>query len=318
MKKINLPGLLNMYHSLSRSDGFDYPLNTPIDAKNKKGNQKSPQLKQITKQWIVSRIGYTEQNPLFFASFRVFSGCYPELFRLGWEMCALIISFLGLFCGIAQADPGRIYTHPDTAVAGGVSGSVNLELTHALAVDHERLHVFLADLTDGGRHFAFTHLPIGKFDLVLVSKNHAVYEGLSLGDTSPAISPVSTKNLATRIAVADSFFNRHTVCRIGFNGDRAYAFVERLRDKLTLQQSGEKLDHDLRRLEVIELEQAGDDWQMVNSRHLYREEEPPGPGLPFFQHFQVSGLGNIRVVDSVKDLGVILLSGTAIVGDRKD
>jgi len=222
---------------------------------------------------------------------------------------SLVLSHFLLFLLAATgfADPGRIYTQADSAAPGGIEGGWEKELTHALAVDHERAHVYRAELSEGGKHFLFAHLPIGKFDLVLVTKNRMVYEGLALGDAPSAASPVSLKNLATRIAAADSFFNRHTVHRTGFEGDRAFAFVERIRDKLTLQQSGEKLDHDLRRLEIIELEQAGDDWQMVNTRHLYREEEPPGPDLPFLQHFQVSGLGNIRVVESVKQLGTLQL-----------
>jgi len=219
----------------------------------------------------------------------------------------VIRHFLFLLATVCFADQGRIYTQPDPAAPGGIEGSAGMELTHALAVDHERAHVYLATLSEGGRHFHFAHLPIGKFDLVLVSKNRAVYEGLALGDASTGLSPVSSKNLATRIAMADSFFNRHTVYRTGLEGDRAFAFVERIRDKVILKQSGEVLDHDLRRLEIMELEQANDDWQMVATRHLYREEEPAGPDLPFFKHFEFSGLGNIRVVDSVKQLGTLAL-----------
>jgi hypothetical protein len=85
------------------------------------------------------------------------------------------------------------------------------------------------------------------------------------------------------------------------------ALVERLRDRLILQQSGEKLAANVRRLEVIELEQATDDWQMIQSRHLYREGEPIEKSPPFFQHGYLAGLSGIRVVESVKDLGTVTL-----------
>ena len=219
----------------------------------------------------------------------------------------LIYSVLVLFVLQLRADPGRIYTAPDNAAPGGIQGSVTVELTHAIAIDHDRLHVYLAELSDGGRAFHFAHLPVGKYDLVLVTKDGAIYEGLALGDATASLSPASLKNLETRIAVADSFFNRHMVHRTGIEGDRILAFVERIRDKTILKQSGEKLDSNLRRLEIIELQQAADDWQMVTTRHIYREDEPIEDNPPFLKHFFFSALGNIRVVDSVKDLGALSL-----------
>ena len=230
---------------------------------------------------------------------------FTHRFKISMSHWLLVISqFLILS---AFADPGRIYTGTDVQATGGIEGRVELELTHALAIDHARLHVYRADLTDNGRAFHFLHLPVGKYDLVFLAKNKSLFEGLTLGNTGAELPPVSTKNLETRVAVADSFFNRYKIHRIGFEGDRAFVLVERLRDKLILKQSGEKLDSNLRRFEVIELEQAGDDWQMVTTRHFYREEEPVVQGSPFFKHFQISELGNIRVVDNVKQLGALPL-----------
>lgn len=220
---------------------------------------------------------------------------------------ALLFLTMFLAAVAAHAQSGRIYTAPESSAPGGIEGSVPVELTHAIAIDHERSHVYLGELSDGGHAFHFTHLPVGKYDLVLVTKDRAVYEGLALGDPATALSPASMKNLETRIALADSFFNRYTIHRAGIEGDRVFAFVERIRDKTILKQSGEKLDADLRRLEIIELEQAGDDWQMVTTRHIYREGEPIEDNPPFFKHFFFSALGNIRVVDSVKALGALTL-----------
>ena len=84
-------------------------------------------------------------------------------------------------------------------------------------------------------------------------------------------------------------------------------FVERIRDTLILRQSGETLNSILRRIEVVELIKAKDDWQMLNTRHLYREEAPVGPNMAFFTHKLVPELSNVRVIDSVKDLGSISL-----------
>ena len=215
--------------------------------------------------------------------------------------------FLFLLSATLCADPGRIYTAPDSASPGGIEGKTLLSLTHALAVERDRLHVYRGELADGGRAFRFSHLPVGKYDLVLVSGSNVVFEGLTLGSPLVNPDPVSAQNLEKRIAVADSFFNRCAVCRTGIAGDQALAFVERIRDSLTLQQSGEKLNANLRRLEIIELVRAADDWQMSTARHIYREEIPLGSTPGFLQHFFVSTIGNIRVVDSVKQLGTLNL-----------
>ena len=115
-----------------------------------------------------------------------------------------------------------------------------------------------------------------------------------------------SKGMKKRVAMADAFFNRSKIHRFGIDGEKALVFVERLRDKGDiLKQSGEALGENLRRLEVIELDQATDDWQMIQSRHLYREGEPIVKGAPFLKHAFVAGLGNIRVVDSIKDLGTL-------------
>lgn len=215
--------------------------------------------------------------------------------------------FLFLFAAALRADPGRIYTAPDPASTGGIEGTSPLPLTHALAVEHDRIHVYRAELADGGKSFRFEHLPVGKYDLVLVAAGSTVYEGIALGEPPVNPDPVSQENLETRIAVADSFFNRHQTHRIGISGDQALVFVERLRDKLILKQSGEKLNSNLRRLEIIELARATDDWQMSTTRHIYREEEALRDDPAFMKHFFVSTIGNLRVVDSVKQLGALAL-----------
>lgn len=219
----------------------------------------------------------------------------------------LLVVFAFSFAAVLRADPGRIYTAPDPAATGGIEGTAPMPLTHALAIDHDRLHVYRSDLTDGGKAFQFHHLPVGKYDLVLVAEGNMVFEGLALGDPAGSLDPTSAQNLRTRVGAADSFFNRFTILRTGLSGDQALVFVERIRDRLILQQSGEKLNANLRRLEIIELERAGDDWQMSATRHIYREEEPIRENPPSMKHFFVSTIGNLRVVDSVKQLGSVTL-----------
>ncbi len=208
---------------------------------------------------------------------------------------------------IPKSESGRIYTKPDPADSGGIVGTISKgTLIWAVAVDHDRKRVYLGDIN--GDSFRFDNVAVGKYDIVLITSDGKVYEGLALGEPVTALPPVSVENLKKRIAKADEFFNRSTPHRLGVDGDRAYAFVERLRDRTILKQSGEVLDAEIRRLEVIEFHQAGDDWQMVETRHLYREPEPgAGKHRPFLQPVNIPALGNIRVVNTVKQLGKIMV-----------
>jgi len=208
----------------------------------------------------------------------------------------------------AYAQAGRIYTKPEAADAGSISGRVDEELTHAVAVEHSRVHVYRAELSDGGRAFRFEHLPVGMYDLVLFTKSAVVYEGLALG-AAANLPEASAKNLETRVAVADGFFKTARIHRTGVSadGETLFAFVERYRANNILKQSGEALNEMVRRFEVIELARATDDWQMTSSRHIYREGEPIPANPQFRKAVNIPALGELRVVATAKDLGKISL-----------
>jgi len=202
-------------------------------------------------------------------------------------------------------DAGRIYTAPDPAATGGLIGTLPAgELTHAMAVDSERVRVYRAVPVAGSNQFRFENLPVGKYDLVLVTKGHQVFEGLRLGNAI-ALSVGLQTNLEIRIAKADSYFNRYFIHRCGIVDDRILAFVERIRDRQILTQSGDLVKANIRRLEIIELTQAVDDWQMNQTRHVYRQYEPIEKSPAFCRHTYVPVLSGIRVVTTMKDLGTI-------------
>jgi hypothetical protein len=226
----------------------------------------------------------------------------PSRFLL--TLMVATLPFLTSSIARAKGDPGRIYTAPDAAATGGIEGHSPVPVTHALALDHERVHVYRGKLSEGGKTFTFSNLPVGKYDIVLVDEGKIIWEGVNLGEPLPPLSEKSSANLKQRIAVADAFFNSHLVHRLGLLGDHSYAFVERLRDRDTLTQGGAIMGN-VSRLEIIEFQQADDDWQMTETRHIYREEEPKKAGAPFMKHFYVSDLGNIRVVDTVKKLPLL-------------
>ena len=235
----------------------------------------------------------------------------------GWEPCvrAALVALAFVLAGmlaiptIASAQTANLYTKPVPGAAGGISGRVNTELTHAVALHRDRVSCYRAEISDGGQAFRFSGLPTGKYDLVFITKSGGIYEGLFLGESRDSMTGIMRQKLDERVLKADTFFNKARLHRFGVteDGNLCLAFVERVRDTLILKQSGETLNSNLRRFEIIDLAKATDNWQMMTSRHIYREEAPVGEGMGFNDHRHLPGLGNLRVIDTVKDLGNIVL-----------
>ena len=61
-----------------------------------------------------------------------------------------------------------------------------------------------------------------------------------------------------------------------------------------------------RRFELAQFDRAADTWSFMVNRHLYREEDAAGR-VEFLNSKFIPALGNVRVIESVKDLGVIAL-----------
>jgi hypothetical protein len=225
---------------------------------------------------------------------------------MGGKTMRLLMVVMLAVSPMARGDgPGRIYTKLEDADSGVMSGKVSgSKLTHAIAVERDRKRVYLAAIAGGGTGFHFEKLPAGRFDLVLVTSDNRVVEGVGLG-AETKLTDDRAKHLKEGVAKADSFFNRHQIHRIGVGEGFVLVFAERIRDGVILRGSGEKIDACLRRLEIIELREAEDEWQMVGTRHLYREETPQIKGIPFLSHIHLPALGGLRLAGTPKDLGII-------------
>lgn len=209
----------------------------------------------------------------------------------------------------ARADgPGRIYTKPVAGDTGVITAKVTgAELTHAIAVERDRTRVFLGTLDAAGTTIRFENLPVGRYDLVLVTKDKRLIEGLALG-AAVDLPADRAAHLAAGVAKADTFFNRHKQHRAGVEGGVALVLVERVRDSTILRGSGEQLDANLRRFEIIELRAADDEWQMARTRHLFRGEFPRAKDETYFVHSYLPALGGLRVTAAPRDLGNIDLT----------
>jgi hypothetical protein len=220
----------------------------------------------------------------------------------------VILCFFGLVWAVSAQNTKSFYTQPSPGAGGGITAKVDTALTHAIALERDRTSAYRATLSDENMRFHFTNLPTGKYDLLLFTKAGTLFEGLQLGDSADSVTGEGRKNLEERIAKADAFFNKYKLHRMGLieGGDKLLALIEKMRDKETLTGGGEKLNGPVRRFEIAQFDKASDTWSFQVNRHLYREEEAAGRN-DFLDSKFVPALGNLRVIESVKDLGSIAL-----------
>ena len=219
-----------------------------------------------------------------------------------------LLCFLALVPGADAQNTKGFYTQTRTDAGGGHTAKVDEALTYAIALERDRTSVYKATLSEENTRFHFANLPTGKYDLLLFTKGRMVFEGLQLGEPADLGAGAGRKNLEERIAKADGFFNKYKLHRMGLieQGAKLLTLVERVRDKETLTGGGEKLKGPVRRFELAQFDKAADTWSFMLNRHLYREEEAAGGG-DFLDSKFLPTLGNLRVIESLKDLGAITL-----------
>lgn len=223
---------------------------------------------------------------------------------------SFFLTLLATLAGALAENTKNFYQHPVPGANGGLSGTVDQPVTHALALNRDHVSCYKGEISADGKSFKLTGLPTGKYDLIFVTKTNQVHEGLDLGAQNMKLTGIVLKHLEERVSLADNFFNKAHLHRyaISEDGEKLFGFIERIRDRPTLTQGGETMKVNLRRFDVTEFAKAQDDWMMVNARHVYREETTQIPNMPFAPHFFNAKLGNFRVIDSNKDLGSLKLA----------
>ena len=220
-----------------------------------------------------------------------------------------LLCFFALVWAVSAQNTKHFYTQPKPGAGGGIIARVDTALTHAIALERDRVSAYKATLSEENTRFHFANLPTGKYDLLLFTKQGTLFEGLYLGDSAESVSGEGRKNLEERIAKADAFFNKYKLHRMGLieGGSKLLALIEKMRDNETLTGGGEKLNGPVRRFELAQFDKAADTWSFLVNRHLYREEEEAGRS-DFLGSKFVPSLGNLRVIESVKELGSISLN----------
>jgi hypothetical protein len=205
----------------------------------------------------------------------------------------------------------RLYTPTDPAAGGGI----RLRLMTA----SRPMGVFALNQTDANRcyHAAaegdgwlFKGLPVAKYDLVAVFEDR-FYEGLQLTRDADTLTPADQASIKTIIDASVPFFDTKLIHRTGGTTGRAgkasIVFQEVRTRPVTLQSAAVRNDIQIRSLKMGFLEEVNIGWQLINTREIMRIEVGGSMPKGLIAHHFAKALGNIRVTDTIKDLGEIRL-----------
>ncbi len=211
----------------------------------------------------------------------------------------------------------RLYTPPDPNATGGIRATVKFPdkpLAQVFALPPQDVtRVYRGAVGADGRSFTFHGLPVGKYDLVVLYED-GFYEGLTLTRDADQLTDRDRELIATVITRAVPFFDTKAIQRCagttGADG-KARCVLQELRTKKILAQSAEELKgYQIRSIKLAWLEDVGIvGWQLVNTREIVRQEVAPGARKGVLPHYYRTELGDIRVIDAMKDLGPLNLQG---------
>lgn len=226
--------------------------------------------------------------------------------RLTIGLCILLLSIAAML----YAD--LTYQQPDPGATGGITGVIapGSVLQEVIAVDPLDTKIYKAQIDPATGRFNFRGLPPAEYDL-LIKVVGGVHEGLSLlpeGASEP--TPQQRKKLCDEIAKdfrdTEPFFNVKRIVRMDGAGDKARLFVMQTRTRHTVTPGAEAIHAHIRRFDYVDIVRGPKLWQVLESRHLLRQEVPlDSPDLKMTRFVHNPSLGRLLVVSSVKDLGTL-------------
>jgi hypothetical protein len=205
----------------------------------------------------------------------------------------------------------KLYTQPDPSAKGGLRGKLDGKTQRLIgvfalnAMDFAKVYKATLD----GDAFSFNGLPTSRYDLWVLLQNE-FYEGSTLHRGPSSLTPKDREGIEKSVNRVVPFFDRKRIHRLeGEAGSsaKARAVLQEYRAGLTLKQDATVLEGRARSLKLVLLEDVGTGWIVADTREVVRIEDPPGDKTDFYAHHHNPGLGGIRVVDSVRDLGVVNL-----------
>lgn len=209
-------------------------------------------------------------------------------------------------------DRSRLYTRPDPSATGGIKGTVaspDMPIEQILAIPRDEMSfVYEGALTGTSRRdFVFENLPMRKYDLVVIY-NDRFFDGVRLHRETSSLTAQDLRNIDASIQKSEPFFNHKTVHRVEGDtgrGNFARAMVTYLAAKKLADEKPRVKPH-RRTFKLVLLKDVGPGWQIVKTRDLYPLSVFPNEGNP--SHHVAPALSDIRVADSIKDLGQLHLT----------
>ncbi len=199
-----------------------------------------------------------------------------------------------------------LYTEPDSSAAGGLKGTVThpderLVAVLAMPPHHPRL-VYRGKIAPCGREFQVNGLPVAKYDLVLVFEK-AFYEGLTLTYDENTLTDTDREAIAAHIHQSIPFFNVKRVHRIAGTTGHAGTARSVLQELRTREIRRTPPGTRVRSLKLAFSEDVNIGWQMVRTREILHQEARPQHYKELLKHYYHPDLGDIRVINRVRDLG---------------
>ena len=210
----------------------------------------------------------------------------------------------------ALAARDRLYSSTDPSASGGIRGTVilpRLPMEQVLAIPpDEPALVYKGRVTgDKRRSFAFSGLPMRKYDLIVIYADR-FYEGLRLHRAENTLTADDVAAIEDIVQRSEPFFTRKVIHRVEGRtgrGNFCRCICTFLREKSSLEQLEIEKEEHRRTFKLIVLKDVGPGWQIVRTRDLYPVYIQPGAGAP--KHAYSGALQGVRVTDYVKDLGEI-------------
>jgi len=243
-----------------------------------------------------------------------------------WLLCCVVAIGLAQVLDVAgktkneghtdTKQSSRLYTPPDPNASGGLRARIAQpagKLLDVFAIPvGDVVRVYKAKLMSDGRAFEFVNLPTAKYDLLLLFPD-TVYEGITLSRATSTLTTKDLQGISTILNKSEPFYEIKKIDRCegsaGVAGS-AHCLMQEVRARpITLQDATVHTDIQIRTIKLAHFEDVGPSWQLLTTREIVRREvligvEHKGLLAHVYCPDQLSGL---RVVDSIKDLGVMEL-----------
>ena len=207
-----------------------------------------------------------------------------------------------------------LYTQPDPSATGGIRLTSLIPLKGVYAIpQNNQHHIYKGKVT--GSEAVFEGLPTAKYDLMLQADDH-VYEGIVLNRDENTLTEKDLKFIGTTVKQNIPFFDLKHIHRIkGTTGKsgKAVAVTQEVRTGrsgyIVNQNADFLIGFQIRSIKIQFIEDVGvAGWQVLQTREIIRQsvhpEMKPKDIMPITFSEKIS---SIRVIDSVKDLGVTAL-----------